>query len=73
MPIADFQTGLTLLQNSLQTLLVRWEATQETWSDPIAEKFAEEHVKTLPVKIRVFVDSTVRLANLLQRAEQDCQ
>jgi len=73
MPVSDFQTGSTLLQNALKNLQRRWELTHETWSDATAEKFAAEHLEPLAPKMRLFLDTASRLAVILQRAETECQ
>ncbi|MDX1963776.1 MAG: hypothetical protein SFX18_11520 [Pirellulales bacterium] len=73
MPQSDFHTGGSLLAHALENLQVKWQVCQETWRDAAAARYAEEHLAALPLKIQTFLDTTQRLAVLLQRAEQDCQ
>lgn len=73
MPVADFHTASTILNNGLKTLLMQWTITTDQWHDTASERYGRDHIEPLPLKIRVLLDSCARLSETLQRAEVDCQ
>ncbi|MGC4006620.1 MAG: hypothetical protein QM811_27260 [Pirellulales bacterium] len=72
MPVADFFTASAMLSQGMKTLIQRWQNTKESWNDPSARQFEADHLEPLPHKFRILLDTTSRLSDLLQRAEQDC-
>ena len=73
MPVADFFTASAKLNQDLKGLIQRWQATKEVWNDVAARNFEEDHLQPLPNKFRILLDTTSRLSDLLQRAEQECR
>jgi len=73
MPVADFYTASTILNNGLKALLMQWQITCDQWHDQASANYGRDHIEPLPHKFRVLMDSCARLSEMLQRAEVDCQ
>jgi hypothetical protein len=73
MPVADFHTAATILNNGLKTLMMQWQITCDQWHDTASANYGRDHIEPLPHKIRFLLDSCGRLSEVLQRAEVDCQ
>jgi hypothetical protein len=73
MPVADFYTASTILNNGLKSLMLQWQITCDQWHDEASARYGRDHIEPLPLKFRILLDSCARLSETLQRAEVDCQ
>ena len=73
MAVCDLHTPATLLKNATKNLLLHWEGVHETWRDVAAQRFEKDRIDPLPQQVRVMLDATARLAEVLQKAEQECR
>lgn len=68
----DLNTGASILEDALKTLQTVRSETTELWDDETNRKFQEEYLAPLEPKVRRVVDAVRRLADVMVRAERDC-
>lgn len=73
MRICDLVTGMGQLKRSASQLKERWLETKMSWSDETARKFEDEHLGHLAPQITLTVATIHRLADLLAKAERECE
>jgi hypothetical protein len=73
MKIADLTSGAAKISAAYKTLKVRWENTKEHWHDDNCRKFEENYIDPLEPQINAALEAIVRLAEVLGRAEQECE
>ncbi len=73
MRIVDMNTGAAKLNKALEALKESWAETIETWEDQNARSFQEEHLEPIGPAIKMALDSTNRLAEVLARAQRECE
>jgi hypothetical protein len=69
----DVSTGSTKLRNALRTLRVRWEDTQNDWSDPVSRDFEENHLAPIEPRVLATLHAMTTLVQVLSKAQQDCE
>lgn len=65
--------GLGKLNYALKTLRVRWDDAKSQWSDSASHDFEEEHLQGLEDQIVVTIREINRLAQVLDKARQECE
>ncbi len=73
MRICDLVTGMGQLKRGAAQLKDRWMETKMSWSDETSRKFEKEHLNHLAPQITLTVATIHRLADLLEKAERDCE
>ena len=73
MRIADLTSGSAKIANAYKTLRLRWDETKEHWHDDNCRRFEENYIDALEPQIATSLDAISRLAEVLNRAERDCQ
>ena len=73
MPIADLTTGAAKLNKSVEILQESWADTKEHWDDENSRNFEENYLDPLGPQIKMALDAINRVAEVLQRAERECQ
>jgi hypothetical protein len=73
MRIADLTTGAAKLSSAYKILKVRWEDTKEHWHDANRKRFEESYLDPLEPQIAATLEAIGRLAEVLAKAERDCE
>jgi hypothetical protein len=68
----DLNSGLGQLQWAFSQLKDRWAETKTHWRDDACRAFEESHLQQLPPRLQLFAAATQRLAEVIQRAEREC-
>lgn len=69
---ADLSSGAGRLQDSLKTLLLRWEETKEVWNDSRRAQFESAYIEPIEPQVRLTLDKLRRLAQVFSQACQEC-
>ena len=73
MRIADLTTGAAKLSSAWKTLRVHWDDTKEDWHDANRKRFEENYIAPLEPQIATTLEAIGRLAEVLQKAERECE
>jgi len=73
MRIVDMNSDAAKLNKALDTLKEAWGETIEKWEDENARNFQENHLEPIGPAIKMALDSTNRLAEVLARAQRECE
>jgi hypothetical protein len=73
MKIADLTSGAAKISSAYKTLKVRWDNTKEHWHDDNCRRFEENYIDPLEPQINAALEAISRLAEVLGRAEQECE
>ena len=68
----DFITGEKRLRLAMDTLTDAWRETCESWNDSSRESFQREYLDPLPPYVKLALDATQQIADVIGRAERDC-
>lgn len=66
-------TGRSKLVGSLKDLLVKWEKTRESWSDPVSQDMELKVLSPLDPKVRAAATAMEKIGELLAKARRDCE
>lgn len=70
---ADFTTGAAKMMSALKMLRSRWEETKEVWQDANSRRFEETYLDPLEPQMKLALEAIGTLAELMARAERDCE
>ena len=73
MRIADLTSGAAKIATAYKTLRVHWEDTKEHWHDDNRRRFEENFIDPLEPQIASALDAIAALAEILNRAERECE
>jgi hypothetical protein len=73
MKIADLTSGAAKIATAYKTMRVHWEDTKEHWHDDNRRRFEEKFIDPLEPQIAAALDAIGSLAELLGRAERECE
>ncbi len=73
MMVADLHTGAAQLTDALVQLESAWGRVRPAWNDETSRHFEAEHLAPISPTIRMTLDAVNRLADVLARAERECQ
>jgi len=73
MKIADLTTGSAKIASAFASLRVRWEDTKEHWHDDNRRRFEENYLEPLEPQVVAALEAIGRLAEVLSRAERECE
>jgi len=72
MHIADLHTGIAKLMEATEALREAWEETKLHWHDDNSRNLEENHLRPILPNVKLAIDATNRMAEVLARAERDC-
>lgn len=72
MIVGDLVTGAAKLSGSLKNLHLHWDDTKQHWQDAAARRFEEDHLVPIEPKVHLMLDAIARLAEVLERAQREC-
>jgi hypothetical protein len=73
MRIADLTSGSAKIAAAYKKLRLNWETTKEHWNDQNRIHFEEQYLDTLEPQVTAALDAIAALADVLGRAERDCE
>lgn len=73
MKIADLSTGPAKMMSAYKVLKVHWEDVKEHWQDANSRRFEETYLEPLEPQMKAALEAIGTLAELLGRAERDCE
>ena len=73
MKTADVQSSAARLKEGFEMLNIRWQLSQDVWQDHARVNFEEHHLRPLEAPVGISLESIRRLANVLARAQQECE
>lgn len=68
----DFTTGEKQLQLAIKSLQEAWAVVCESWDDATRERFREQYMEPLGPKVKLAIDATTQMADVVARAERAC-
>jgi hypothetical protein len=72
MKIADLTSGSAKIAAAYKKMRLNWEATKEHWHDENRVRFEENYLDPLEPQISAALDAIAALADVLGRAEREC-
>jgi hypothetical protein len=73
MRIADLNTGAAKISSAYKAMRLNWDDTKDHWHDANRRRFEEAYVDPLEPQIAAALEAISRLAELLSRAERECE
>ena len=73
MRIADLTSGAAKISTAYKTMRVHWEDTKEHWHDENRRRFEENFIDPLEPQIAAALDAIAALAEILNRAQRECE
>jgi hypothetical protein len=73
MKIADLTSGSAKIAAAYKKMRQNWEATKEHWHDENRTRFEENYLDPLEPQIMAALDAISALADVLGRAERECE
>ncbi len=72
MPIVDLHSNIAKLIKAAKQLEEDWQQTKLYWHDQASAMLEEKHLQQIFPNVKLAVDATNRMAEILSRAERDC-
>lgn len=73
MKIADISMGAAKIASAHKALRLQWEGTKEHWHDANCARFEEGYLEPLEMQVREALEAIGNLAELLGRAQRECE
>ncbi len=73
MKIADLTSGSAKIASAYKALRLNWDSTKEHWHDANRQRFEEAYLDTLEPQLSAALDAIAALAEVLGRAERECE
>ena len=73
MRIADLTTGTAKITSAYKTMRVHWDSTTDEWQDANQRRFEERFLNPLEPQLNSALEAIGRLAEILSRAERECE
>jgi len=73
MKIADLNSGPAKITSAYKKMRLHWETAKEHWHDQNQVHFEKNYLDTLEPQISAALDAIAALADVLSRAERDCE
>ena len=73
MKICDLSSGAGQLTRAANKLRERWADTKNHWNDENSRQLEEHHLQPLVPQIQMTLAALQRLAEVLERAERECE
>ncbi len=71
MKVGDIHSGAVKLEQAMRTIMLRWEQTKTQWHDTASRHFEDKYLADLEPQVKVVVEAAARLAEVLDRAQQE--
>jgi hypothetical protein len=71
MKVGDIHSGAVKLEQAMRTILLRWEQTKNIWRDTASKNFDNTYLADLEPQVKVVLEAAARLAEVLDRAQQE--
>ena len=71
MKVGDLHSGAVKLEQAMRVLHVRWEDTKTRWRDQASKSFEANHLADLEPQVKVVLEAASRLAEVLDKAQQE--
>jgi hypothetical protein len=68
----DFSSGAAKLELAMKSMQIADANAEQYWDDAAHEKFREDHLEPLEMRIRGMLEAVHRLAEVFGNAEQQC-
>jgi len=72
MKTGDLASAAAKMNLAMKTLRVRWQSTHSQWNDGASTAFEKNHLAGLEPEISATLAAVGRVAEVLQRAAQEC-
>ena len=59
--------GTGKLQLAMKDLRVRWHELRQTWADPVADQFEQEHIELIEDASRRLLSQVNRLSDVMEK------
>lgn len=69
----NLQDGRAKLGYAAQKLRLRWDEANRHWNDAVSRDFERDHLVPLEPQIAATLQAIDRLADVISRAERECQ
>jgi hypothetical protein len=73
MRVGDLTDGITKLHEALDALQRAWAEATIDWDDANSRSFQENQLEPILPKLKLALDATNRLGDVLARARRDCE
>ena len=73
MKTIDLTSGLAQIQRAAAQLKEQWGEAKSIWNDEASRTFQEEFLQPLLPELQLTVTAIQRLADVLVKAEKECQ
>ncbi|MEO1993631.1 MAG: hypothetical protein ABGW78_16975 [Pirellulales bacterium] len=69
--VGDLSSGASKMALSLKQLLLKWDATEDTWNDATRKAFHKAHIEPITPDVKQTLEAVGRLAEVLSRSIRD--
>jgi Rho-binding protein len=73
MRIADLTSGAAKMASAYKKLRVQWEDTKDRWHDENRANFEKNYLDPLEPQITAALDAINALAEVMNRAQRECE
>jgi hypothetical protein len=73
MKIADLTSGSTKIASAYKKMRLHWDAAKDHWHDQNQIRFERDYLDPLEPQIAAALDAISALADVMGRAERDCE
>ena len=73
MNLADLNMGSAKIAAAYNALRLRWESAKEHWHDDNCRRFEQTYIDPLEPQIREALEAIGNLAEVLGRAQRECE
>jgi hypothetical protein len=71
MKVGDLHSGAVKLEQAMRALHVHWEHAKTRWHDDASNRFEANHLADLEPQVKVVLEAASRLAEVLDKAQQE--
>lgn len=69
---ADFYTSAAHIRDAFDELQAAWFEASANWNDQVSRSFCENYLEPLGPIVKLALDSTARIAQLVNQMHQEC-
>ncbi|HEY2827270.1 MAG TPA: hypothetical protein VGJ04_06685 [Pirellulales bacterium] len=73
MKIADLTSGAAKITSAYKKMRLNWDATKDHWHDQNRDHFEKNYLDPLEPQLVAALDAISALADVLSRAQRDCE
>lgn len=71
MKVGDIHSGAVKLEQAMRSIMLRWEHSKTVWRDTASKNFEDHYLADLEPQVKVVLEAAARLAEVLDRAQQE--